>query len=158
MSDDNKQFKINKCLEDLRYGYEHKITFESALKCYGGYADPQYISKETFKNFCKFIHKTNLDNEEILKNLDKYKTYENFINNKSGITKFIIKKHPKSEPPKTKVKKYTTYSAHGHYSTSNPSAILNYIAMLPAYILMMILAGIGIIFASFFNLFKSNKK
>ena len=160
MSDEDKNSKINKCLDDLRYAYKHKVPLESVLNSYRGHANPQYISEETYKNFCLFIYEIDLDNEGILKNLEKYPNYETFIKNKSNFIKFFIKRAPQVDlPPKKMVKKYTTHSAHGHFQTNNPIfAFLNYIAMLPVYILIMTVGGISKIFVSFFDLFKSDKK
>ncbi|MCK4554713.1 hypothetical protein KAU19_07200 [Candidatus Parcubacteria bacterium] len=150
---------INKCLDDLRYAYKYKVPLGKVFNSYGTYADPQQISKETFKNFCLFVYKTELDNDEILKNLEKYSDYVTFINNQGNFKKFFIERTPIKKVPKKKIKKYTTYSAHGHFQTNNPiSVFLNYIAILPAYLLTMILACIGKIFENFFNLSKSNKK
>lgn len=54
------------------------------------------------------------------------------------------RKKPEEKPFITPPKKYTTYSAHGHYGTNNPVfAILNYLAMLPAYILGMAITGVA---------------
>jgi len=107
-----------------------------------------------------FVYKTDIDNEGILKKAKKYPDYETYISDKSSFAKFFIERGPRLDTPKKKrIKKYTTYSAHGHFQTNNPiSAFLNFIAMLPAYILMMTIAGIAKIFVSFFDLFKSNKE
>jgi len=152
--------KINKCLDDLRYAYKYKVPLEKVLDSYNFYADPQHISKETYKNFCLFVYKTDIDNEGILKKLKKYPDYETYISGKSSFAKFFIERAPQIDAHnKKQVKKYTTYSAHGHFQTNNPiSAFLNYIAMLPAYILMMAFGGIAKIFVSFFDLFKSDKE
>jgi len=151
--------KINKCLDDLRYAHDYKIPLEKILGSFDTYANPQFISKETFKSFCLFIYKTELNNEEVLKNMKKYSDYKSFINNQSSFKKFFIERAPIIKTPKRKIKKYTTYSAHGHFYTNNPiSTFLNYIAMLPAYLLGMTFAGIGKIFESLFDLFRSDKE
>jgi len=143
----NKE-KINKCLDDLRYSYKYKVPLEKALNSYSFYTENnKQISKETFKSFCLFVYKTELNNEEILKKLKKYSDYQSFINNQSSFKKFFIERAPVIKVPKKKIKKYATYSAHGHFQTNNPvSFFLNHIAMFPVYLLIRIFASIGKIF------------
>lgn len=155
--------KITKCLNDLRCSQKKIGRIESALNSYGGYADPNLISKEMYKNFCKFIFNTELENEKILKYIEKYGSYKNYIDSKNSVQRFFIQRNQmgietKKVERKISRKKYTTYSAHGHFGTNNPlSVILNYIAMIPAYMLMLLFSGIGLLFKSLLNIFKSNK-
>ena len=151
--------KTRRCLNDLRYAYERKVPLEKLLNSYSSHVEYKQISKEIYKNFCLFVYKTDLDNEKILRNLEKYSDYKTFINNQSSFSKFFIKRTQSQRVPKKKIKKYLTYSAHGHFQTKNPvSVLLNYIAMIPAYLLIIIIAGIGEIFENFLNIFKSENK
>ncbi|MBU1176953.1 MAG: hypothetical protein ABIG88_02120 [Patescibacteria group bacterium] len=113
--------KINKCLDDLRYSYKYKVPLKKALNSYSFYTENnKQISEKTFKSFCLFIYKTELNNKEILKKIKKYSNYKFFINNQSNFKKFFIERTPAIKVPKKKIKKYTTYSAHGHFQTNNP--------------------------------------
>ncbi|HAM88186.1 MAG: hypothetical protein US83_C0010G0004 [Candidatus Falkowbacteria bacterium GW2011_GWC2_38_22] len=151
------ELEANQCIDYLRSINKYNLPLEKALNSYGISKDTRYVSEDTYKNFCLFVYKTNIDNDKIIKNYKKYSNFENYINNKSDLTKFFIEREPQNDSPKKKtIKKYTTYSAHGHYQTnSSISAFLNYVAMLPAFILMMIMAGIAKIFTAFIELFKS---
>ena len=123
--------KVNRCSDDLRYAYKNKVPLEKVLNSYNIYGAPIRIPKETYKNICFYVYKTNLDNEGILKKINKYPDYESFLSKQNNFTKFFIERPPEIELPKRKqTKKYTTYTSHGHFQTNNPiSALLNYFAL-----------------------------
>ena len=151
--------KINRCLNDIRYSYKHKRSLEKVQNSLINNIPNYNISDHTYENLCLFVYKTDINNEDILKNLKKYSNYEAFINNQSKFKRFCIERVPLPQERKEKRKKYTTYSAHGHFQTNNPiSVALNYIAMLPAGILLMIIVGIAELFESIANIFESDNK
>lgn len=137
----------NESLENIRYQLQRKQPLETAILGYKNLNNPE-TNFETYKNFYNFVYKTELNNVNIINVLKNFKSYENFITNKSFFQKFFIKKafYPtlSNQIKKKSTKKYTTYSAHGHYQTNSILfAILNYIAILPVFILMIIIGGIS---------------